>query len=273
MTAALTSKGSRLAATPFPCGSCRPCRIAKSKIMTSRILIEQMAHAESLFLTLTYERMPLCTSLCPRHLTLFFKKLRKSIEPIKIRYFAVGEYGELSFRPHYHCILFGIGADFKHQITKAWDKGFIHLMELNKTTARYITGYCTSKYTNEKNCAGRHKEFTRSSNRNGGIGNMGIELIAKKIKKNQHYDGRIIRELQFGKAKMPIGGYLTKKLSENLGIDQKTKDNDLFSYQMEVFTEFSPDDPNYYRNIVDSKAQQRKVIDKKFKIFKQKRRL
>jgi hypothetical protein len=59
---------------------------------------------------LTYddEHLPPNNSLLKKDLQKFFYKLRQKIKPIKIRYFAVGEYGSnKTKRPHYHIILFG----------------------------------------------------------------------------------------------------------------------------------------------------------------------
>ncbi|HEX2956327.1 MAG TPA: hypothetical protein VHO70_05830, partial [Chitinispirillaceae bacterium] len=50
----------------------------------------------------------------------FFKRIRKSIYPKKIRYFACGEYGEKRERPHYHSIIFGLNFDDKELIMRCW---------------------------------------------------------------------------------------------------------------------------------------------------------
>lgn len=69
----------------------------------------------SYFLTLTYDsdNVPLTASgfmtLCKRDLQLFFKSLRFAQfgrRKSDIKYYACGEYGGKSYRPHYHLILF-----------------------------------------------------------------------------------------------------------------------------------------------------------------------
>lgn len=74
-----------------------------------RLVHESRLHDDSIFITLTYNPASLPTggTLVKRHLQLFFKRLRKSIAPKKVRYYAVGEYGDENLRPHYHIILFG----------------------------------------------------------------------------------------------------------------------------------------------------------------------
>ena len=49
----------------------------------------------------------------------FIKRLRKNYKQ-KIRYYAVGEYGTITERPHYHIILYGIGQSDSERISKAW---------------------------------------------------------------------------------------------------------------------------------------------------------
>lgn len=58
--------------------------------------------------------------LVPRDLTLFWKRLRKS--GVKFRYFACGEYGDDTSRPHYHAIIFGY--DFPDKVYRNTENGF-----------------------------------------------------------------------------------------------------------------------------------------------------
>lgn len=131
----------------------------------------------SCFLTLTYRDSHECTSrqlkkgyhlpsdgsLHPSHLRNFIKRLRKSL-PQKIRYFAVGEYGDESFRPHYHVILFnhdfsdsvairekeGIWLYESDTLSRLWPYGFSTIGEVNWQTAAYCARYCVKKVNGEK---------------------------------------------------------------------------------------------------------------------------
>lgn len=102
-----------------PCGKCLGCRIKIRKEWALRMLHELSNHNDSVFVTLTYrdEYLPDNQSLDKRALQLFFKRLRKdlAIENRSIKYFACGEYGDESKRPHYHMIIFGMGLN-------DWDK-------------------------------------------------------------------------------------------------------------------------------------------------------
>lgn len=100
-----------------PCGKCIFCRIHKRKEWSIRMLHEKEEHNDSSFITLTYSdvHLPSNSSLSKRHLQLFIKRLRKSMAPSRIKYFACGEYGDKTHRPHYHAILFGVGLNKVHK--------------------------------------------------------------------------------------------------------------------------------------------------------------
>ena len=96
----------------FGCGQCMPCRVNKKRIWTHRILLESYEYTDNVMITLTYddEHMPRLDDgrgiLVPKDLQSWLKRFRKAIEPQRIRYFGVGEYGDESWRPHYHVIVF-----------------------------------------------------------------------------------------------------------------------------------------------------------------------
>ena len=94
-----------------PCGKCIACRIKKRSEWTMRLIHELDSWTRSVFLTLTYtdECLPGNGSLRKRDLQLYIKRIRKAVYPDTVRYFAVGEYGDQTQRPHYHCIIFGLG--------------------------------------------------------------------------------------------------------------------------------------------------------------------
>ena len=92
-----------------PCGYCIGCRLDHSREWAIRCMAEATMWNENYFITLTYDNdhIPKDNSIHKRDLQLFLKRLRKEIDdPGTCRYFACGEYGETTFRPHYHLILF-----------------------------------------------------------------------------------------------------------------------------------------------------------------------
>lgn len=84
------------------------CRIIRRRKWQNRLLLEAMLADKTAFITLTYdeESLPKDKSLKPKHLKAFIKALRKKLNPIKLRYYAVGEYGFEKNRPHYHIAAF-----------------------------------------------------------------------------------------------------------------------------------------------------------------------
>lgn len=139
--------------TTVPCGHCVECMIQHSNEWADRVMMELKLHKKSCLLTLTYKDNPV--TLVKRDLQLFIKRLRKSVYPLKIRYFGCGEYGSQGLRPHYHLIVFGWSPDDleyfftrdKHNIYKSafvsrlWSYGFISVGEVTRDTARYCSLY------------------------------------------------------------------------------------------------------------------------------------
>lgn len=125
--------------------------------------------------TLTYapEHEPPDGSLSPRHMQLWLKRLRRLLPPTRpIRFFGCGEYGDETFRPHYHVALYGVAPLETELVQSSWGMGHVHLMELNAETAQYLCGYVVKKMTSpdDPRLQGKHPEFTRMSLRPHGIG-------------------------------------------------------------------------------------------------------
>ena len=158
----------------LPCGQCIGCKTIRSLSWALRCTHEMSLHDRNCFITLTYDdkHLPQNYSLDDPSLRkvgkspfqLFIKRFRKSISPIKIRYFMCGEYGDDSWRPHYHAIIFGY--DFPDKIrvqstdvanpyfispllSKLWPMGFHIIAEANFDTAAYVARYCLKKITGE----------------------------------------------------------------------------------------------------------------------------
>lgn len=225
----------------FGCGQCLPCRINRRRVWQHRLVLESLQHPDSCFITLTYndEQLPPGGTLVPSDLQKYIKRLRKAVLPRKIRFYAVGEYGDRTFRPHYHLALFGIGLEDIHTIADAWSvdgKALGHIMggTLTFESAAYIAGYVTKKMTNGKDpvvlekLGGLHPEFARMSNRPGIGANIADELADALTtdfgSKELARTGDIPVSLKHGGVNMPLGRYLRSKIREaldmpNLGFD------------------------------------------------------
>jgi len=221
-------------ALPFGCGQCLPCRINRRRQWTWRQVFEGFLHEESSFVTLTYgpDYIPAGGNLRPRDLQLFLKRLRYSIGARKVRYVAVGEYGETTLRPHYHLSLFGLsgftlldgGRSGQDAIAMAWGSGHVGVGEFNAHTANYVAGYVVKKLVDRKSGAleGKVPEFGRMSRRPG-IGADACLTLAKQICEDGHAmalleeTGDIPRELRLGKRKIPLGRFMLQKLRTAIG--------------------------------------------------------
>lgn len=168
-----------------PCGSCMPCRIRKREEWTTRILLEMTSHCHNAFVTLTYSdsNLPTTGSVNKRALQLWLKRLRRFLEPTRIRYFACGEYGSRTMRPHYHACLFGLPRESWDLIGKSWDLGFTTVSELTPERARYTAQYTTKKLIGRGSYDdGRSPEFMISSRRPG-LGTRRLEMIGRDLKR------------------------------------------------------------------------------------------
>lgn len=176
----------------YPCGKCAACLRSRTREWANRITHELSYHESSCFLTLTYDNENLPDELKKRDLQLFLKRLRKEIEPKRIKYFGCGEYGETYGRPHYHLIVFGIGVKddlFKLQKTlfgknyyrmDAWTFGFIDVGVVNYKSAAYVAGYIQKKLKVEA-CTGKALPFQVQSQ---GLGKKYVEDNAVRLVDN-----------------------------------------------------------------------------------------
>lgn len=143
------------------CGKCLECVQRHSIEWAFRIMDECSCHADNAFITLTYnnEHVP-HLGVSRREIQLFMKRLRKELFPLKIRFFACGEYGKRTQRPHYHAIIFGwfpgdvvfLKRDGDNDIyrskflEKVWTFGFSSVGRVSFDTALYCAKYM-NKYS------------------------------------------------------------------------------------------------------------------------------
>lgn len=201
-------------------------------------------HPESShFVTLTYDdlHVPQDGSVCPRELRLFLKRLRERVrdDGVEIRYYAVGEYGDLTQRPHYHLALFGL-ADLPHVnagdahvwglpacscvLCCSWTKGSVDRGDLTAQSAAYIVSYVAKGLTKEDHpeLGNRYREFARMS-RKPGIGAHAVPVIAKALSDDRRSDCQegiepVPGQYRQEKRLWPLGRYLGRKLREEMGV-------------------------------------------------------
>lgn len=138
-------------ALQVPCGKCAGCKSDRAMTWAIRCHHEASLHDKNSFLTLTYADAP--PKLVKKDLQDFFKRLRHDFD---FRYFACGEYGETTRRPHYHALIFG--QDFLHDkidinnslytspsLSETWKHGLISAGAVTMSSCCYVAGYVHKK--------------------------------------------------------------------------------------------------------------------------------
>lgn len=143
----------------LPCGSCLACQVAKAKDWATRCYLESLEHKENCFITLTYDDDHCPDVVLKEDVQKFIRKLR-DVTGKKLRYFACGEYGCKTHRPHYHMIVFGwmppdgvretrgAQGDWIYSsrfLDDLWEKGFTNFGEVTFLSAGYVARYTTKK--------------------------------------------------------------------------------------------------------------------------------
>lgn len=119
-------------------------------------------HEQNSYITLTFSdrHLPVDYSVSTRDMQLFLKKLRKSVQPKRVRFYLGAEYGEKFQRPHYHALLFGHDFTDKikwkrnhkdqwlytsQELSKLWPYGHSSIGDVTFESAAYVARYCTKK--------------------------------------------------------------------------------------------------------------------------------
>jgi len=202
-------------------------------------MLETLQHTENSFVTLTYADnfIPNGNTLKPLDITRWLKRIRKH-HPTPLRYYAVGEYGDVTQRPHYHVALFGyppceygqtrrnlsrnrICCSSCAAIEKTWGMGRTDLGRLETHSAQYVAGYVTKKMTkaDDPRLEGRHPEFARMSLKPG-IGGDAVHEIVSIHLQYQPDALEVPTALRHGTQMLPLGRYLTRRIRKYAGRDE-----------------------------------------------------
>lgn len=223
----ITKIGTGTLSVPVSCGKCLPCRIRKKMVWTTRNMLESRMHESSVFITLTYDDNHLPAndyyhggSLYKKDLQQFFKSLKQALArkgSPKIRYYAVGEYGDQSQRAHYHALIYGISyEDADELIDRIWDKGYTYTRPFLRERAAYVCGYTTKKLEADRRKLDGRKPMFQIQSMNPGIGVNYIEHLADYIvnrnKTDIIHDGfiRIDGKMHY------LGKFLINKLDQEI---------------------------------------------------------
>lgn len=239
----LCQKPFRKAGEEFGCGQCLPCRINKRREWSSRLLLEAQLHECSTFVTLTYsdENLPKDGSLQKRDYQLFLKRLRERIKPRRISYYLVGEYGGVTGRPHYHCVLFGFGgtrtgtlseksycpSDSEKDLLDAWSLGHVHVAAVTAASLNYACKHiATGQLKAGREHFDRMPEFHRMSLRPA-IGLRAVAEFAEWLTSKEgclyvgEFGGDAPTGFRYEGAILPFGRYLRKRIRVAAGLGDK----------------------------------------------------
>lgn len=191
-----------------PCWHCEACKKTRVSQWSFRLRMEAERSSSAFFVTLTYDNdnCPVddngMMTLEKTHLQAFFKALRKK-NSAKLKYYAVGEYGTKTWRPHYHVILFN--ADLATLVGKdvAW---------LMRTKRVAIDGYYLA------DCESWNRGHITVGSVNDQTIGYTLKYISKesRIRKNGYWDRRL-----------PEFSLMSKKLGDNylqLGVEKYHKE-------------------------------------------------
>lgn len=148
-----------------PCGKCAACKANSGRDWSTRLQAEAFDHRYVYFATLTYDPANLpyvhgVPSLCKRDFQLFMKRFRKRYKK-PIRFFACGEYGDRTNRPHYHAIFFmdeplgrltlcGPNVYKSSDLQSAWGLGLTEVSYAEPSCMAYVAGYVQKKYLDDR---------------------------------------------------------------------------------------------------------------------------
>jgi hypothetical protein len=138
----------------------------------------------------------------------------------KLRYFACGEYGSKGNRPHYHVILFNVPLRwykwdpihqewFSNKLEDIWEKGFVHVGDVNRQSAHYTAKYTIKNLMDEwdENDI-RVKPFATMSKKPG----IGINYTNNVENRNYHIGSETSHTRIQGGYIQPIGRYYKDKI-------------------------------------------------------------
>lgn len=235
-----------------PCGKCPTCCARRVSGWSYRLLQENKQAESSHFVTLTYntEHVPISPegnlTLSPYHLTNYFKRLRK-ISRLPIKYYAIGEYGGLFGRPHYHAILFN---STYNDIEQAWGLdnrplGDVHFGDVEGASIGYCLKYI-SKQQIDSYPWDIEKPFSRMSKK------LGESYINDMVA--WHYAdlyNRLYCPLPDGK-RTAMPRYLKEKI---YAPGDRTWINKVLEKQMEEALYTAMENPDYFHKKLESDKQ------------------
>jgi len=129
------------------CGKCYACLANRRRGWLFRLQNENLSSLLSIFCTFTYNEDNCPDSLDKCHLQRYFKRLRHYED---FTYYAIGEYGTHTYRPHYHAVIFFksmstefTALDYYSLVSDLWQYGFVAVASVTYRRLNYVLHYHT----------------------------------------------------------------------------------------------------------------------------------
>lgn len=271
---------------PVPCQQCYGCRIDYSRHWADRLVMESLLYPKDtcFFLTLTYDeehisknytgevfsylsegeyRDVVAATVVKKDVQDFMKRLREYYSRVYghsgIRFFACGEYGTRTRRPHYHICVFNLpihdlkvySRNFRGdilfnspKIEELWSKGYVVIGEFNWESAAYTARYVVKKFKGKESA-----DFYFQH------GNVEPEFVLSSRKPG-------IAGEYFDKYKVDIYKYDRVQLPSSENRDGSTSVPRYFDKLLERYQEEHPDDDTV-KSIERIKAERRELSELK----------
>lgn len=214
------------------------------------------------FITLTYSNdEQTFGNLDKTHLQLFIKRLRKKYKK-PITYYAIGEYGGKTFRPHYHIILFGVSHLDVVKIENTWASlgenfGFVYVGNVTVRSISYVAKYHVNR---TKYPAGLVPSFCLMSK---GVGKTYVDRMKRyhksDLKRNYYNDFSIKRKLP---------RYYADKIYNRIEKDKIKANNEMSQSNMDRVNKWLSKHPNskhvdYYKDLQARYEEAQRLFNEK----------
>lgn len=187
------------------------------------------------FVTLTYDddHVPRTVegdvTLDRKDLKRYIRRATEQCGPF--RYYAVGEYGDNTRRPHYHMALFPRHNSQSAFITGEWQRGYTSTYPMAASRAAYLAKYTVKKLTDdsdERLKDGQEPEF-RTSSINPPIGSAFVSALVRAYRSRAGQKliaerGDVERSFRFGGKVYPLPRFALTKVRSALGIPELHRD-------------------------------------------------
>lgn len=216
------------------------------------MMLEGMCHSENSFITLTFRDDNRPREVNVESFQNFFKRFRNDVAGRyaggRVRVFYSGEYGDGSWHPHYHAIVFGYppcergGTKYRavrgelrfeccdtcRMVHESWGFGKIDVGTATQKSFQYVARYVNKKMTSRDDVRlnGRHPEFAHQS-RSPGIGIPFVrEHLLPVLSRYIRFESDIPVTLEHGGKHWPLGRTLRNEIKKGLGFTAKSTSYD-----------------------------------------------